>query len=99
MKVALIYNEKQIDPNDVINVFGMPTKEHYSAKAVEEVARALEKGGHNVKVIEDDIHIIDELREFMPKVMSGEKLGMVFNMAYGIQGTAEVRRDGTAEGL
>lgn len=86
MKVALIYNEKQIDPNDVINVFGMPTKEHYSAKAVERVARALEKGGHNVKVIEGDIHIIDELREFMPKVMSGEKPGMVFNMAYGIQG-------------
>ncbi|HXW02709.1 MAG TPA: M20/M25/M40 family metallo-hydrolase [Nitrosarchaeum sp.] len=86
MKVALIYNEKEIDPNDVINVFGMPTKEHYSAKAVERVARALEKGGHNVKVIEGDIHIIDELREFMPKVMSGEKPGMVFNMAYGIQG-------------
>ena len=45
MKVALIYNEKKIDPNDVINVFGMPTKEHYSSKAVERVARALEKGG------------------------------------------------------
>jgi D-alanine-D-alanine ligase len=86
LKVALIYNEKQIDPNDVINVFGMPTKEHYSTKAVERVARALEKGGHNVKVIEGDIHIIDELREFMPKVVSGEKPGVVFNMAYGIQG-------------
>jgi D-alanine-D-alanine ligase len=86
LKVALIYNQKQIDPNDVINVFGMPTKEHYSKKAVERVARALEKGGHNVKVIEGDIHIIDELREFMPKVISGDKPGMVFNMAYGIQG-------------
>ena len=86
MKVALIYNEKKIDPNDVINVFGMPTKEHYSTKAVERVARALEKGGHNVKVIEGDIHIIDELREFMPKVIAGDKPGMVFNMAYGIQG-------------
>ena len=86
LKVALIYNEKKIDPNDVINVFGIPTKEHYSTKAVERVARALEKGGHNVKVIEGDIHIIDELREFMPKVMVGDKPGMVFNMAYGIQG-------------
>ena len=86
MKVALIYNESTIDPNDVINLFGMPTKEHYNPKAVERVARALEKGGHSVKVIEGDIHLADELREFMPKVVSGEKPGMVFNMAYGIQG-------------
>ncbi|MDX1441477.1 MAG: M20/M25/M40 family metallo-hydrolase [Nitrosopumilaceae archaeon] len=86
MKVALTYNERSIDPNDVINVFGVPTKEHYSPKAIERVARALEKGGHSVKVIEGDIHMADELKEFMPKVVSGEKPGMVFNMAYGIQG-------------
>lgn len=86
MKVALIYNNIKIDPKDVINVFGMPTKEHYNPKAVELVARALEKGGHTVKVIEGDIHLSDELREFMPKVIDGEKPGMVFNMAYGIQG-------------
>ena len=86
MKVALIYNEKKIDPDDVINVFGMTTKEHYSQKAVERVARALEKGGHNVKVVEGDIHLTDELREFMPKVVAGDSPGMVFNMAYGIQG-------------
>lgn len=86
MRVALIYNEKQIDPDDVINVFGMTTKEHYSAQAVERVARALEKGGHTVKVVEGDIHLADELREFMPKVIAGDKPGMVFNMAYGIQG-------------
>ena len=86
MKVALIYNENKIDPNDVINVFGMTTKEHYSSKAVERVARALEKGGHSVKVVEGDIHLADELKEFMPKVVAGENPGMVFNMAYGIQG-------------
>jgi len=86
LKVALIYNESSIDPNDVINVFGMTTKEHYSSTAVERVARALEKGGHTVKVVEGDIHLADELREFMPKVVAGENPGMVFNMAYGIQG-------------
>ena len=86
MKVALIYNEKNIDPDDVINVFGMTTKEHYSPKAVERVARALEKGGHTVKVIEGDIHLADELREFMPRVIDGDAPGMVFNMAYGLQG-------------
>lgn len=97
MKVALIYNEKEIDPNDVINVFGTPTKEHYNSNAVERVARALEKGGRSVKVIEGDIHIINELREFVPKVMSSEKPGMVFNMAYGIKRVAKARNDGTAE--
>ena len=86
MKVALIYNEKKIDPEDVINVFGMTTKEHYSQKAVERVARALERGGHTVKVVEGDIHLADELREFMPRVVAGDSPGMVFNMAYGIQG-------------
>lgn len=86
MKVALIYNETKIDPDDVINVFGMTTKEHYSSKAVERVARALEKGGHTVKVVEGDMHLADELREFMPKVVAGDSPGMVFNMAYGIQG-------------
>ncbi|AJM92318.1 MULTISPECIES: M20/M25/M40 family metallo-hydrolase [Nitrosopumilus] len=86
MKVSLIYNQSKIDPQDVINVFGMTTKEHYSQKAVERVARALEKGGHTVKVIEGDIHLADELREFMPKVVAGDTPGMVFNMAYGIQG-------------
>ena len=86
MKIALIYNDVRINPDDVINVFGMTTKEHYSPKAVERVARSLEKGGHTVKVIEGDIHLADELREFMPKVMEGENPGMVFNMAYGIQG-------------
>lgn len=86
MKVALIYNENKIDPDDVINVFGMTTKEHYSSKAVERVARALEKGGHTVKVIEGDIHLADELREFMPRVIDGDTPGMVFNMAYGLQG-------------
>lgn len=86
MKVALIYNENKIDPGDVINVFGMTTKEHYSQIAVERVARALEKGGHTVKVVEGDIHLADELREFMPKVIEGDNPGMVFNMAYGIQG-------------
>ena len=64
----------------------MTTKEHYSPKAVERVARALEKGGHTVKVIEGDIHLADELKEFMPKVIEGDTPGMVFNMAYGIQG-------------
>jgi D-alanine-D-alanine ligase len=86
MKVAVIYNKKRMEQEDVINVFGPPTKEHYSPKTVEKVASALEKGGHNVKVIDGNINVADELKIFMPRVIAGERPGMVFNMAYGIQG-------------
>ena len=86
MKVAVIYNKKTVEPSDVIDIFGPQTKERYNPKTVERVAAALEKGGHNVKVIEGNISVADELRSFMPRVMAGERPGLAFNMAYGIQG-------------
>ncbi len=86
MKVALVYNDQRIRPEDVINVSGMPNNEHYSPEAVEVVARALEKGGHTIKSIKAGINLAGELREFMPKAAEGENPGMVFNMAYGMQG-------------
>ncbi|HEX9972485.1 MAG TPA: M20/M25/M40 family metallo-hydrolase [bacterium] len=86
MKVAVIYNKEEIKDSDVINVFGMPTKERYKPQTIEMVASALEAGGHNVRLIEGNMHVIDELQNFMPRVVRGERPGMVFNMAYGIQG-------------
>ena len=32
------------------------------------------------------MYVIERLKEFMPSVIEGERMGMVFNMAYGIQG-------------
>ena len=86
MKVAIVYNKEKIESGDVINVFGAATQEHYSRDTVEKVARALERGGHTVKVVEGGMRFIDDLRDFMPRVVAGERPGMVFNMAYGIQG-------------
>lgn len=86
MKVAIVYNKEKIESGDVINVFGAATREHYSRETVEKVARALERGGHTVKVVEGGMRFIDDLRDFMPRVVAGERPGMVFNMAYGIQG-------------
>lgn len=86
MKVAVIYNKGEEKDTDVINVFGMQTKERYSSRMAEMVASALEKGGHNVRILDGNMQIIDELQNFMPKVVRGERPGMVFNMAYGIQG-------------
>jgi len=86
MKIAVIYNHMEIEDSDVINIFGTKNKERYNPKTVEKVATSLEKGGHNVRVLKGNMHIIDSLQQFMPKVLSGERPGMVFNMAYGIQG-------------
>ncbi len=86
MKVAVIFNKEEIKDSDVINLFGMRTKERYPYSTIEMVASALESGGHNVRIIEGNMHVIDELQNFMPKVVRGERPGMIFNMAYGIQG-------------
>ncbi|MBD3321146.1 MAG: M20/M25/M40 family metallo-hydrolase [Chitinivibrionales bacterium] len=86
MKIAVIYNKHIVQADDVIEIFGPQTRERYNPKTVENVASALEKGGHNVRVIEGNITVAEELRNFMPSVLEGERPGMVFNMAYGIQG-------------
>ncbi len=83
MKVAIIYNK---DLTGVINRFGMQNKEKYNPETVKKVADALEKGGHNVRIAEGDMYVVERLKEFMPSVIEGERMGLVFNMAYGIQG-------------
>ncbi|MCU4177048.1 ATP-grasp domain-containing protein [Carboxylicivirga sp. N1Y90] len=83
MKVALIYNK---DIHGVINTFGMQNKEFYNENTVKKVAQSLEKAGHNVAVLDGNKQIIERLENFMPSVNEGEQMGMVFNMAYGIQG-------------
>ena len=83
MKVAIIYNR---DLSQVINTFGIQNKEIYNPETIKLVADALEKGGHNVREIDGNMNVIQSLQEYMPRVLEGETMGMVFNMAYGIQG-------------
>ncbi|MBT8345411.1 MAG: ATP-grasp domain-containing protein, partial [Desulfofustis sp.] len=83
MKVAIIYNK---DLTGVLNKFGMQNKEFYSEKNVQRVANCLERGGHNTRVIDGNMYVIERLQNFMPKAIGGDQMGMVFNMAYGIQG-------------
>lgn len=85
MKVAVVYNR---DRSGVINVMKVQNQETYDPKTVEAVAGALEAGGHNVHLVDGNMHVIDRLREFMPRVIAGDRPGMVFNMAYGIQGVS-----------
>jgi D-alanine-D-alanine ligase len=85
MKVAVIHNR---DDSGVINVFGPQNRERYNPGTVERVASALERGGHTVRVLDGNMYVIEQLREFMPRVVEGDRPGMVFNMAYGIQGVS-----------
>jgi len=85
MKIAVVYNR---DSKRVINLFGMPNQEKYGLKSIQRITNALEAGGHQVKCFEGDKDLIDNLEEFMPRVVKGERPGMVFNLSYGIQGQA-----------
>lgn len=85
MKVAVVYNRVS---QRVINLFGVPNREKYGLKNIKRITDALKKGGHQVIALEGDKDLIDNLEDFMPRVVKGERPGMVFNLSYGIQGQA-----------
>ena len=85
MKIAVVYNR---DSKRVINLFGMPNQEKYGLKSIKRITNSLEAGGHQFKAFEGDKDLIDNLEDFMPQVVKGERPGMVFNLSYGIQGQA-----------
>ena len=85
MKIAIVFNR---DSKRVINLFGVPNQERYGLQNIRRIANALSAGGHQVKSFEGDKDLIDNLEDFMPQVVKGERPGMVFNLSYGIQGQA-----------
>ena len=85
MKIAIVYNR---DSRSVINLFGMPNREIIGMKTIKRLTDALKKGKHQVVALEGDKDLIDRLEEFMPRVLKGERPGLVFNVSYGIQGQA-----------
>ncbi len=83
MKIAIVYNRES---QAVINLFGIPNKEKYGMDTINRVKAALVEKNHQVRTFEGDKNIIHNLETFMPKVLSGERPGLVFNLSYGIQG-------------
>jgi len=83
MKIAIVYNRES---KAVINLFGIPNKEKYGMDTINRVKNALTSHGHQVRTFEGDKNIIRNLETFMPRVVSGERPGLVFNLSYGIQG-------------
>jgi len=85
MKVAVIYNRESMK---VINLLGALNPEKYRVEAIQRITKTLKASGHQVKTFEGDKHLIENLEEFMPAVVKGERPGMALNLAYGIQGSA-----------
>ena len=85
MKVALVYNRES---KNVINVFGVPNREVMGRHIIKNIADGLREGGHQVTSLEGDKDLVGRLEEFMPRVLNGERPGLVFNISYGIQGQA-----------
>jgi D-alanine-D-alanine ligase len=85
MKVAIVYNRQQ---KNVINLFGQLNKEKIGKKTIQRILNALKKGKHQAIALEGDKELIHRLEEFMPRVLKGERPGIVFNVSYGIQGEA-----------
>jgi D-alanine-D-alanine ligase len=85
VKIAVAYNRES---RNVINLFGMPNKETIGLRTIKRISDALRQGGHQVIAVEGDKDLVDRLEEFMPRVVKGERPGMVFNVSYGIQGQA-----------
>ena len=83
MKVAVIRNRNF---KGDINRFGQPCPEKYGEKTVQRVVDALSENGHEVALVEADKNLLSELERFMPPDANGNPTGLVFNMAYGIQG-------------
>lgn len=84
MKIAVVRNREN---QGVLSKINQPSPEKYGKKSVQAVIDALRAGGHTVKVLEGDMTLLPQLAEFMPpEPETGRPTGLVFNMAYGIQG-------------
>lgn len=84
MRIAVVRNRRN---EGVVARFGVPTAEKYGRGAVQGVADALRRAGHQVVILEGDGTLFANLAAFMPADPDhGAPTGLVFNMAYGIQG-------------
>jgi D-alanine-D-alanine ligase len=83
MKIAVVWNN---DRSGVLNRFGQSCPEKYGRGTVQRVATALREAGHDVLICEGDRHLLATLETFMPPDPEQRPTGIVFNMAYGIQG-------------
>ncbi len=87
IKVAVVRNQE--GNLGVINRLGPRCPEVFGTRTVLKVVEALRAGGHTAAVFEADMTLLTELKEFLsPSPQDDCPAGIVFNIAYGIQGEA-----------
>ena len=74
MKVAIVYNRQN---KNVINLFGQLNKEKIGKKTIRRILNALKTGKHQAIALEGDKELVPHLEEFMPRVLKGERPGIV----------------------
>lgn len=83
MKVAVVWNH---DRTGIVNRFGQPRPMQESAsEPIGSIVTALQEAGHETLLCEGDKGLLATLEQFMPPSPRAPS-GIVFNMAYGIQG-------------
>lgn len=86
MKIAVVHN---IEHSGVINRFGRPNKEMYYRDEIDAFIETLIKDEHQVEEFDGDIYLLNKLKSFLPPMEQGKRPGgLVFNLAYGIQGNS-----------
>lgn len=84
MKVAVVRNR---DNAGIIARAGQTSPERYGRKSVQRIIDALQTVGHRVELFEGDMSLLHNLSTFFQTdAATGLLDGVVFNLAYGIQG-------------
>lgn len=83
-RVAVVRNREN---TGVIGRLGRTAPKRYARRSIQKLVDALRDGGHTVRVVEGDMGLLRELREFLPPhPRTGQPGGLVLNLAHGIQG-------------
>ncbi len=86
MKIAVVHN---INQKGVLNRFGRLNKEMYYRDEIDSLIKRLRDNHFTVSEFDGDIDLFQNLDNFLPVIDEGAKPeGLVFNLAYGIQGNS-----------
>jgi D-alanine-D-alanine ligase len=85
MRVAVVYNSQ---PGRVMGRSGTQNREKYFIATIERILSALEERGHEAVAFEGDMDLISKLEKFFLSPVDLRTPGLVFNLAYGVQGSA-----------
>jgi D-alanine-D-alanine ligase len=84
LRLAVVRNRHA---TGIIARLGAPARGGYRRRSVSRLVECLRQRGHSVIVVEGDMTLLGQLRDFMPAhPMSGLPGGLVVNLAHGIQG-------------